>query len=54
MDRNRTLGAPNIIACGIGQADPKAILRVATQQALDEPGEPIGELIRRSVSYVAG
>jgi AcrR family transcriptional regulator len=31
-----------------------AALRVATQQSLDEPGEPIGELIRRSVSYVAG
>lgn len=29
-------------------------LRVATQQSLDEPGEPIGELIRRSVSYLAG
>lgn len=29
-------------------------LRVATQQSLDEPVEPIGELIRRSVSYVAG
>ena len=29
-------------------------LRVATQQSLDEPGEPVGELIRRSVSYVAG
>ena len=28
-------------------------LRVGTQQSLDEPGEPIGELIRRSVSYVA-
>lgn len=32
VDRNRTPGAPNIIACGIGQADPRAILRVATQQ----------------------
>jgi AcrR family transcriptional regulator len=29
-------------------------LRVATQRSLDEPGEPRGELIRRSVSYVAG
>ena len=29
-------------------------LRVGTQQSLDEPGEPIGALIRRSVSYVAG
>jgi AcrR family transcriptional regulator len=29
-------------------------LRVATQQSLDEPGEPIGELVRRSVSYLAG
>jgi AcrR family transcriptional regulator len=28
-------------------------MRVATQQSLDEPGEPIGELIRRSVAYVA-
>ena len=29
-------------------------LRVATQQSLDEPGEPVGELIRRAVAYVAG
>jgi len=29
-------------------------LRVATQQWLDEPGEPIGQLIRRSVGYVGG
>jgi hypothetical protein len=28
-------------------------LRVATQQSLDEPGEPIRELIRRCVAYVA-
>jgi AcrR family transcriptional regulator len=28
-------------------------LRVATQQSLDEPHEPIGQLIRRSVRYVA-
>jgi hypothetical protein len=28
-------------------------LRVATQQSLDDPSQPIGELIRRSVSYVA-
>ena len=28
-------------------------LRIATQQSLDEPGEPIGQLIRRSVRYVA-
>ena len=31
-----------------------AALRVGTQQSLDEPAEPIGELIRRSVSYLAG
>ncbi|GGK40786.1 hypothetical protein GCM10010124_37040 [Pilimelia terevasa] len=30
-DRQRTLGAPNIIACGIGAADPSTILSVATQ-----------------------
>jgi uncharacterized protein YegL len=30
-DRYRTSGAPNIIACGIGDAEPDAILRVATQ-----------------------
>jgi uncharacterized protein YegL len=30
-DRSRTPGAPNIIACGIGEAEPRAILRVATQ-----------------------
>jgi uncharacterized protein YegL len=30
-DRYRTTGAPNIIACGIGDAEPDAILRVATQ-----------------------
>lgn len=30
IDRQRTLGAPNIIACGIGAAEAKTILRVAT------------------------
>jgi hypothetical protein len=29
-------------------------LRVATQRSLDEPGEPVGALIRRAVAYVAG
>ena len=31
-----------------------AALRVATQRSLDEPGEPVGALIRRAVAYVAG
>src|SRR5512142_2803368 len=30
VDRDRTLGAPNIIACGIGQAEARTILEVAT------------------------
>ena len=30
-----------------------AAMRIATQQSLDEPGVPVAELIRRSVSYVA-
>jgi uncharacterized protein YegL len=30
-DRGRTPGAPNIIACGIGEAEPRAILKAATQ-----------------------
>ena len=29
-------------------------LRVAGQQSLDEPGEPVGLLTRRAVAYVAG
>ena len=31
VDRHRMPGAPNIIACGVGQAEPQAILRVATK-----------------------
>lgn len=31
-DRNVTWAAPNIIACGVGQADPQTILDVATNQ----------------------
>ena len=31
VDRYQTVGAPNIIACGIGQAQPHAILAVATR-----------------------
>lgn len=32
IDRNRTPGAPNIIACGIGQVEAATIVQVATQQ----------------------
>jgi uncharacterized protein YegL len=31
VDRGATRGAPNIIACGIGEAEPSTILQVATQ-----------------------
>ena len=31
VDRTITRGAPNIIACGIGEAEPSTILRVATE-----------------------
>ena len=51
--RRMTGGTDTLLRSRLIAATFLTALRVGTQQSLDEPGEPIGALIRRSVSYVA-
>jgi len=51
----RTEGGPDtLLRSRLIAATFLTALRVATQRSLDEPGEPVGALIRRAVAYVAG
>ncbi|GAB3981443.1 hypothetical protein V1634_06300 [Plantactinospora veratri] len=50
VDRNQTLGAPNIIACGIGDAEARTILEVATRPEyafVSIQGSDIGQAIAK-------
>ncbi|MFC0533331.1 vWA domain-containing protein [Phytohabitans kaempferiae] len=50
VDRAQTIGAPNIIACGIGEAKPPTILRVATRPEyafVSIAGADVGQPIAR-------
>jgi uncharacterized protein YegL len=53
VDRHLTVGAPNIIACGIGAAKPATILQVATQPEyafVSIAGVDVGHAIARFCS----
>lgn len=50
VDRQLTVGAPNIIACGIGDAEPHTILEVATRPEyayVSIAGADVGQAIAR-------
>jgi uncharacterized protein YegL len=50
VDRRQTPAAPNIIACGIGQAMPETILAVATERQfafVTIPGANVGDAIAK-------
>ncbi|MCC3779373.1 hypothetical protein [Streptomyces sp. UNOB3_S3] len=52
-DRTVTRAAPNIIACGIGEAEPGTILKVATRQEfayVSIPGANVGDSIAKFCS----
>ena len=53
VDRHLTVGAPNIIACGIGDAEPYTILQVATQPEyafVSVAGADVGQAIAKFCS----
>lgn len=53
VDRRGTVGAPNIIACGIGDAEPHTILQVATQPDyayVSVAGADVGQAIAKFCS----